>query len=117
MLNQIIMIKNGSSSWSDAEMNEYWMSTVGKYTGDNSWTKLDDLLDIDWSTMENRTRGQNAFVTGHEYCVQHTAGCFYMAGNLRDAYVSKINSDCATYEKSLQVLKNAAESVVGAYRE
>ena len=117
LVNQIIMIKNGSSSWSDAEMNEYWMSTVGKYTGDNSWTKLDDLLDIDWSTMENRTRGQNAFVTGHEYCVQHTVGCFYMAGNLRDAYVSKINSDCATYEKSLQVLKNAAESVVGAYRE
>ena len=93
------------------------MSTRGKYTGDNSWTNIDNLLDIDWSSMESRVRGQNAFMTGHEYCVQHLRGCFYMASNLRDAYRSMINTDCATYESSLQKLKNAAESVLGAYQE
>ena len=117
LVNQIVSLKYGSPSWSDAEMNEYWMNTIGKYTGDNSWQKLDDLLNIDWSTMENRTRGQNAFATGHEYCVQHIQGCFYMASNLRDAYRSRISTDCATYESSLQKLKNAAESVIEAYQE
>ena len=117
LVQQIIALKNGASSWSDAEMNEYWMQMIGRHTGDNSWTKIDDMLDIDWSTMENRTRGQNAFATGHEYCVQHLQGCFYMASNLRDAYRSSINTDCATYEKSLQRLKNAAESVIEAYKE
>jgi len=117
LIKQIIALKNGSSHWSDEEMNEYWMETIGKYTGDNSWTKIDEFLNIDWSTTENRTRGQNAFATGHEYCVQHLQGCFYMASNLRDAYRSKINTDCATYEKSLQRLKVAAEAVIGAYKE
>lgn len=117
LVNQIIAIKNGSTSWSDAEMDEYWMEKIGKYTGDNSWTKIDDLLNIDWASMESRVRGQTAFATGHEYCVQHLQGCFYMASNLRDAYRSKINTDCATYESSLQRLKNAAESVLGTYQE
>ena len=117
LIKQIIELKNGSASWSDTEMNEYWMSTIGKYTGDNSWTKIDDLLNIDWASMESRARGQNAFATGHEYCVQHLRGCFYMASNLRDAYRSTINSDCATYESSLQRLKNAAESVLSAYQD
>ena len=117
LVKQIIALKNGSTSWSDAEMNEYWMSTIGKYTGDNSWTKIDDLLNIDWASMESRTRGQNAFATGHEYCVQHLRGCFYMASNLRDAYRSTINSDCAAYESSLQRLKDAAETVIAVYQE
>ena len=117
LIKQLIAIKSGSSYWSDEEMNEYWMETIGKYTGDNSWTKIDDLLNIDWSTTENRTRGQNAFATGHVYCVQHLQGCFYMASNLRDAYRSNINTDCATYERSLQRLKNAAETIIGAYKE
>ena len=117
LVNQIVAIKNGSTSWSDAEMNEYWMEKIGKYTGDNSWQKLDDLLNIDWASMESRVRGQNAFATGHEYCVQHLQGCFYMASNLRDAYRSTINTDCDAYESSLQRLKNVAESVLGAYQE
>lgn len=116
LVNQIISLKYNSASWSDDEMNEYWMNTIGKYTGDNSWQKLDDLLNIDWATMENRTRGQNAFITGHAYCVQHIQGCFYMASNLRDAYRSKISTDCATYENSLQRLKNAAENVIETYQ-
>ena len=116
LVKQIIKLKN-QGEWSESEMNEYWMSTIGKYTGDNSWEKLDSLLDIDWASMESRVRGQNAFATGHEYCVQHLRGCFYMASNLRDAYRSGINNDCAAYESSLQRLKNAAESVIGAYKE
>lgn len=116
LVKQIIELKNGGNG-DDTEIDEYWMSVVGRYTGDNSWTKIDDLLNIDWASMESRVRGQNAFVTGHEYCAQHLRGCFYMASNLRDAYRSNINTDCAAYESYLQRLKNAAESVVGAYQE
>ena len=117
LVKQIIAIKNGNDSWSDAEFNEYWMEKIGQYTGDNSWQKIDDFLNIDWASMESRVRGQNAFITGHDYCVQHLRGCFYMASNLRDAYRSNISTDCATYEASLQKLKNAAESVIKAYQE
>ena len=116
LIKQILTIRS-SNTWTDAEMNEYWMDTVGKYDGENSWTNLDNALNIDWAGMESRVRGQNAFATGHEYCVQHLRGCYYMAGNLRDAYRSEIARDCDTYEKSLQKLKNAAESIVESYRE
>ena len=116
LIKQILTIQN-TNTWTDQEMNEYWMDTVGKYSDENSWTNLDNALDIDWASMESRVRGQNAFATGHEYCVQHLRGCFYMAGNLRDAYRSEIARDCDAYEKSLQKLKNAAESMVESYRE
>ncbi len=115
LVKQILTIQS-TNTWTDTEMNEYWMSTVGKYGGDNSWTNLDNALNINWADMESRVRGQNAFNTGHEYCVQHLRGCYYMAGNLRDAYRSEIARDCNTYEQSLQRLKNAAESIVESYK-
>lgn len=115
LVKQIITLQ-GTNNWTDAEMNEYWMGTVGKYSGENSWENIEDALNIDWAGMESRVRGQNAFATGHEYCVQHLRGCYYMASNLRDAYRSEIARDCNTYEQSLQKLKNAAESIIGAYK-
>ncbi|MCQ2599217.1 MAG: hypothetical protein MJ187_02440 [Alphaproteobacteria bacterium] len=111
-----IMQLRGNGQWSDVEMNKYWMDTVGKYSGTNSWTNIDDALNIDWASTESRVRGQQAFATGHEYCSQHLRGCYYMASNLRDAYRSEIARDCATYESSLQKLKNVAESVVESYK-
>lgn len=116
LITQILTMRS-TNTWTDAEMDEYWMSTVGKYTDENSWANLDAALDINWADMESRVRGQNAYNTGHEYCVQHLRGCYYMAGNLRDAYRSEIARDCTTYEQSLQRLKNAAESIVESYRE
>lgn len=114
LIKQILTLR-GTNQWSESEMNEYWMQTVGKYTGtENSWTNLENALNIDWAGMESRVRGQSAFNTGHEYCVQHLRGCSYMAANLRDAYRSEIARDCATYEQSLQLLKNAAESIIEA---
>ena len=115
LIKQILTLKS-TNQWTDAEMDEYWMDTIDKYYGENSWTNLDNALNIDWSSMENRVRGQNAFTTGHEYCVQHLRGCFYMAGNLRDAYRSEIARDCAVYEQSLQKIKNTAESIVESYK-
>ncbi len=109
-----IAAKKNQGTWDEDEFNEYWMNTIGKYTGTNSWENIDAALDIDWSTMESRLRGQNAFTAGHGYCAQHLQGCFYMAGNLRDAYRAEINRDCATYEGNLQRLKSAAESIVGS---
>lgn len=104
----------GVHQWTDAEMSDYWNETIGKYTGDNVWVSLDDALDIDWSDLDSRVRGQNAFATGHEYCVQHLTNCAYAASNLRDAYRSEIARDCASYKTSLERIKNAAESIIGA---
>lgn len=116
LIKQLLTLR-GSNHWTDAEMNDYWMDTIGKYTGGNSWANLDEALNINWADTDSRVRGQNAFVTGHDYCVQHLRGCAYMASNLRDAYRSEIARDCSTYESSLQRLKNAAESLVNAYSE
>ena len=116
LITQIITLQN-SSKWSDSEMNEYWMENVGKYYGDNSWTGIDDALNsIKWNDMDSRVRGQNAFATGHQYCSQHLAGCYYMSSNLRDAYRSEISRDCSAYEQYLYKIKNAAESIVESYK-
>lgn len=117
LVGQIIMLKSGATSIDNDEFNEYWTEKIGQYTGGNSWTNIDDALNIDWSTMESRVRGQNAFITGHEYCSQHIAGCFYMADNLRDAYRSSISQDCAKYKSGLERLKTVAESVIKEYTE
>ena len=116
LIKQILVAKN-KSTWSDAEMNEYWMDTIGKYSNENSWENLDAALDIDWAGMESSVRGQNAFATGHQYCVQHLNNCYYMASNLRDAYRSEIARDCAAYEQSLQNLKTVAETVLEYYND
>lgn len=116
LLTQIVTLQD-NNQWSDEEMNEYWMDTVGKYSSENSWTNIDNILNsIDWSSLDSRVRGQNAFVTGHQYCSQHLSGCYYMSNNLRDAYRSEIARDCDAYEKSLQQIKNAAETVVESYK-
>lgn len=116
LIKQIITIQN-ANVWSAEEMNEYWMSVVGNYSRTNSWTNLDNALNINWADMESRVRGQQAFATGHEYCVQHLRGCYYMATNLRDAYRSEIARDCNTYEAGLAKIKNAAESIVESYND
>lgn len=116
LITQIINIKGGGT-WTDAEMNEYWMEKVGDYAGENSWLNLDNALNINWPEPEERMRGQNAFLTGHQYCVQHLRACGYMASNLRDAYRSQISRDCATYEQTLEKIKNAAEAVITYYNE
>ena len=117
LITKIQTVKS-TNTWSDAEMNEYWMETVGGYSGgENSWTNLDDALDIDWAGLESTVRGQNAFTMGHEYCVQHLNNCYYMSSNLRDAYRSEISRDCAIYEQSLQRIKTAAESVLEYYND
>ena len=117
MITRIITLRNGGGNWTNEEMNEYWMERIGNYAGENSWENLDNALDIEWPTTDERIRGQNAFLTGHEYCVQHLRACAYMASNMRDAYRSQISRDCSAYEKSLMKIKNAAESVIEYYSE
>ena len=113
MMKDISNVQN-TNQWSDQEMNEYWQEKVGNYTDTNTWAALDEALNIDWASTENRIRGQNAFVTGHEYCSSYLRGCYYMAGNLRDAYRTQIARDCDAYEYSLQKIKTAAESIIEA---
>ncbi len=116
MITQIIRLIGGGQ-WTEAEMNEYWMERIGQYVGENSWENLDNALNIEWPTADERIRGQNTFLTGHEYCVQHLRACSYMASNLRDAYRSKISRDCDAYEKALIKVENAAESLIEYYSE
>lgn len=115
LIQQIIKLQYGTSTTSD-EIKEYWDRTVGTYTNDNPWVNIDNALNIEWADTQSRVRGQNAFNTGHQYCVQHLRGCYYMASNLRDAYKSEIARDCDTYEKSLQKIQSAAESVIESYK-
>ncbi len=115
LIHQIIRLQN-TNYWTDAEMNDYWMGVVGKYSGENTWVNLDNALNIDWAGTDSRVRGQQAFATGHDYCVQHLRGCQYMAANMRDAYRSEISRDCTRYESALQTIKNVAESLVESYQ-
>lgn len=114
LIQQIVRLQYNVSADND-EIKEYWDSTIGSYTNDNPWVNIDNALNIEWADMQSRVRGQNAFNTGHQYCVQHLRACYYMASNMRDAYKSEIARDCETYEKSLQKIQAAAESVIGSY--
>ncbi len=116
MVIQILKLR-GNGQWSDEEMNEYWMDRVGNYVGENSWTRLDEALNIDWPSPDERARGAAAFMTGHEYCVQHLRACAYMAQNLRDAYRSQISRDCKAYENSLMQIRNVAASMIEHYSD
>ncbi len=116
LVTKLIKLKY-SGTWSDEEFNEYWMDTIGKYYGENSWVNLENALNIDWAGTESRVRGQQSFIIGHDYCIQHLQGCFYMVSNLRDAYRSEIARDCAEYEQSLMTLKSVAETVVESYND
>lgn len=116
LIQQIIRLQNSSFATSE-EIKEYWDQTVGVQTGDNPWVNIDNALNIEWTNTESRVRGQNAFNTGHQYCSQHLRACYYMASNLRDAYKSEIARDCEIYEKSLQKIQDAAESVIESYND
>lgn len=115
LIQKIVRLQYSTTATSD-EIKEYWDKTVGTYTNDNPWVNIDNALNIEWADTQSRVRGQNAFNTGHQYCVQYLRGCYYMASNLRDAYKSEIARDCETYEKSLQRIQDAAESVIKSYQ-
>jgi len=114
LIQDIIKLKYNTNA-TDAEIKAYWDETIGIYTQTNPWTNLDNALNIDWASTESRVRGQNAFVTGHSYCVNYLRSCSYMATNLRDAYKSEIERDCAAYEKDLRRIQMTAESVIKNY--
>lgn len=115
VLRQLMIIKNGgipSSGMTNAELEELWQDTFYQYTGTNDMASLNSAMNIEWPDEASNMRGQNAFAMGHEYCVQHLRGCFYMARNLRDSYRSDIARDCTSYETYLNKLKLAGEAVI-----
>ena len=116
LIQQIIRLQYGTNGVTSEEIKEYWDQTIGVYTGTNPWVNIENALNIEWADSQSRIRGQNAFNTGHEYCVQHLRACSYMASNMRDAYKSEIARDCESYEKSLQRIQNAAESVIESFK-
>ena len=112
---QQILRAQGGGKWTDEEMAEYWYDKIGQYVGENAWERLDDALNIDWPDATERMNGQNAYLTGHQYCVNHLKNCAYAAPNMRDVYRSEIARDCANYEKSLDKLKTALETALETY--
>lgn len=115
VLRKLVIIKNGglpSTGMTDAELEQLWQDTFYQHTGTNDMTSLNEALNISWPTETNNMRGKNAFLIGHDYCIQHLRGCFYMVSNLRDSYKSEISRDCATYKTYLNNLKTAGESVI-----
>lgn len=114
LIQQIIKLKYNTDA-TDAEIKTYWDENVGVYTGTNPWVNIDKALNIDWADTQTRFRGQNAFTAGHTYCVNHLRACSYMASNMRDAYKSEIERDCSTYEKGLEKIQIAAESVIESF--
>ncbi len=117
LIQQMIKLQYAYSDATNDEIKEYWDQTIGVYTHTNPWVNIENALNIEWPDSQSRIRGQNAFKTGHEYCIQHLRACYYMASNMRDAYKSEIARDCETYEKTLQKIQNAAESVVKSYKD
>ena len=116
LIKQIIVAK-GESQWSDEEMAAYWYEKIGQYVGENTWEKLEDALNITWPDAETRMQGQSAYLSGHQYCVQNLKNCAYAVTNMRDVYRSEISRDCAMYEKSLDRLKTALETVLATYTD
>lgn len=116
LIQKIIVLQYKTDTNSE-DIAEYWDRTVGTYTNTNPWVSIDNALNINWADTESRVRGQNAFATGHSYCVANLRSCSYMATNLRDAYKSEIARDCETYEKGLQKIQTAAESVIESYND
>ena len=116
LIQQIIKLQYSNPDATSEEIKEYWDQTIGIYTHTNPWVNIENALNIEWPDSQSRIRGQNAFNTGHEYCVRHLRACSYMATNMRDAYKSEIARDCEAYEKTLQKIENAAESVIESYK-
>jgi hypothetical protein len=116
LVKQILVAKR-SGDWTDAEMAEYWNDKIGQYVGENTWEKLDDALNIKWPDAELRMSGQNAYLTGHQYCVQYLKNCAYAVPSMRDVYRSEIARDCDAYEKSLDWLKTSLETVLSTYQD
>lgn len=115
LIQEIISLQYNTNATS-AEIKDYWDKSIGTYTKTNPWVNIDNALNINWANMQSRVRGQNAFNTGHEYCVNNLRACSYMATNLRDAYKSEISRDCEAYERGLQKIQDAAESVIESYK-
>lgn len=116
LIQQIIKLQYNNPDATSEEIKEYWDQTIGVYTHTNPWVDIENALNIEWPDLQSRIRGQQAFNTGHDYCVRNLRACYYMASNMRDAYKSEIARDCEAYEKTLQKIQNAAESVVESYK-
>ncbi|NMA32798.1 MAG: hypothetical protein GX944_02615 [Alphaproteobacteria bacterium] len=118
VLGQLFMIKNGglpNSGITDSELEELWQNTFYQHTGTNDMVSLNEALNISWPDENDNVRGQTAFLIGHDYCIQHLRGCFYMISNLRDSYKSEISRDCTVYKTYLNKLKTAGESIIANF--
>ena len=118
-LRQIVILQSGGNPGAqitDAELETLWGETFAA-SGNNSMANLGATLSgINFSDFESRARGPNAFMAGHEYCMQHLPPCFYAAQNLLGIYRSTIAKDCAAYETQLRRTLTAAEAVLTQIR-
>jgi len=114
LVRRIGVLANGgdiANAMTQEEINEYWKNTFDS----DSMANLSEAVNISWAGTESSVRGQNAFVTGDDYCKQYLAGCFYMAENMKSMYRTTIGQDCKKYETYLQKMKYAAEQIVAQF--
>jgi hypothetical protein len=114
LVRRIGVLANGgdiANAMTQEEINEYWKNTFDS----DSMANLSEAVDISWAGTESSVRGQNAFVTGDDYCKQYLSGCFYMAENMKSMYRTTIGQDCKRYETYLQKMKYAAEQIVAHF--
>jgi len=115
ILRQIVMITHGGNlpPMTNDEMEAYWHATFGGAGHGNSIANLNAALaGIDFADFESRARGQNAFLAGHEFCMQHLPACFYAAQNMIGVYRSTIARDCNAYEMQLRRTLAIAEAAL-----
>ena len=119
IVSRLAIMKAGGNpngeNMTDQEWEDYWQQTFGQYTDQNNMAALNSALNINWMDTESSVRGQNAFITGHEYCIQHLVACAYMSSNLRDAYRSDIARDCAAYRDYLTKIKTAGQTILSQF--
>jgi len=122
-LNRLAVLENGGAEFpnggmTDEELEEFWGETFAGAGWGNTMASLNaTFAELEATNMESRIRGQNAFATGHDYCMQHIQGCFYAAQNLRNVYRSEIAKDCAAYENHLNLMKRLADSAISKLSE
>ncbi len=121
---RLIEIENGVQPSIDGLMEEIVASQIGDSASKDymsiqemqadlaSLGSLENSLKIDWAKASNQLKGQAAYDTANNYCLQHLQGCYYMQSTLKNVYRSEVNKACMTYEAGLKQIEANAKKIL-----
>ena len=109
----VIMETGGQQAMTDDEVEAYWGHLFAA-TNNNSLANLNATLaqinvGADW---QNPRQGAQAFMIGHEFCIQYLRNCFFAANNMMATYRNSIARDCAIYEQRMRQTLRVAEQTL-----